>query len=167
MRALVLGFPLPDPQIDNYNFLSAPSFFDYDALVVDTASVSRAIEEVVRQSQERLTYTDEPVVTGAAAPVAGRVAYPGVPRPKLAGLPGCPRYFCRPAPAGLSYGPPHLMPGEGTDVRSTETDHPFAPYVDQFRANLLYRAYFGEGALGPGARVFARSAGGAAIGGGL
>src|SRR3989304_2918418 len=70
MRALVIGFPLPDPQIDNYNFLSAPSFFDYDALVVDTASVSRAIEEVVSQSQERLTYTDEPVVNGPTSPGA-------------------------------------------------------------------------------------------------
>ena len=70
MRVLVIGFPLPDPQIDNYNFLSAPSFFDYDALVVDTSSVSRAIEEVVDQSQDRRTFVDEPVVNGPTSPVA-------------------------------------------------------------------------------------------------
>jgi hypothetical protein len=91
-------------------------------------------------------------------------AYPDAPHPQVTGFPGCHRYYWLPAPAGLTYGPPHLMPGEGTDVQPKEADHPFAPYVDQFRANLLYRAYFGEGALGPGAHVFARSAGGAAVG---
>jgi hypothetical protein len=188
MRVLVIGFPLPDPQIDNYNFLSAPSFFDYDALVVDTASVSRTIEEVVDQSQERLTYADEPVVNGPTSPLTvgladalrrrqeetqrllarGHVvvcfAYPDVPHPRVTGFAGCHRYYWLPAPAGLTYGPPHLMPGEGTDVLSTEADHPFAAYIDQFRTNILYRAYFGEGALGSGAHVFARSVGGAAVG---
>jgi hypothetical protein len=188
MRVLVIGFPLPDPQIDNYNFLSAPSFFDYDALVVDMASVSRTIEEVVDQSQERLTYAEQPVVNGPTSPLAvgladalrrrqeetqrllarGRLvvcfAYPDVPHPRVTGFPGCHRYYWLPASAGLTYAPPHLMPGEGTEVLSTETDHPFAPYIDRFRTNLLYRAYFSEGGLGPGARVFARSAGGAAVG---
>src|SRR3990170_3639122 len=188
MRALVIGFPLPDPQIDNYNFLSAPSFFDYDAVVVDTASVSRAIEEAVDQSQDRLTFVDQPVVNGPTSPVAVGLAdairrrqdetqrllarghlvvcfaHPEVPHPRVTGFAGCHRYCWLPAPTGLTYGPPHLMPGEGTDVPSTEADHPFAAYVDQFRTNLLYRAYFSEGALRPGARVFARSAGGAAVG---
>ena len=188
MRVLVIGFPLPDPQIDNYNFLSAPSFFDYDALVVDTASVSRTIEEVVDQSQERLTYADRPVVNGPTSPLAVGLAdalrrrqdetqrllargdlvvcfaYPDVPHPRVTGFPGCHRYYWLPAPAGLTYAPPHLMPGEGTEVLSAETDHPFAPYIDRFRANLLYRAYFSEGGLGPGARVFARCTGGAAVG---
>ena len=188
MRVLVIGFPLPDPQIDNYNFLSAPSFFDYDALVVDTASVSRTIEEVADQSQERLTYAEQPVVNGPTSPVSvgladalrrrqeetqrllarGRLvvcfAHPDVPHPRVAGFPGCHRYYWLPAPASLAYAPPQLMPGEGTEVLSTEADHPFAPYIDRFRANLLYHAYFSEGGLGPGARVFARSAGGAAVG---
>jgi len=188
MRALVIGFPLPDPQIDNYDFLSAPSFFDYDALVVDTASVSHAIEEVVDQSQERRTFADEPVVNGPTSPVTvGLVdalrrrqeetqrllarghlvvclAYPDVPHPRVTGFPGCHRYYWLPAPAGLTYAPPHLMPGEGTDVIPTEPDHPFAPYIDHCRTNILYRAYFSQGSLGPGTRVFARSTGGAAVG---
>lgn len=188
MRVLVIGFPLPDPQIDNYNFLSAPSFFDYDALVVDAASLSRTIEEVVHQSQERLTFADDPVVNGPTSPTAvGLVdslrrrqeetqrllarghlvvcfAHPDVPHPRVTAFPGCHRYYWLPAPAGLTYAPPHLMPGEGTDILPTEADHPFATYIDQFRTNLLYRAYFSEGALGPGARVFARSTGGAAVG---
>jgi len=91
-------------------------------------------------------------------------AYPDVPHPRVTGFSGCHRYYWLPAPAGLTYAPPHLMPGEGTEVLSTQTDHPFAPYVDRFRTNLLYRAYFSEGGLGPGACVFARSAGGAAVG---
>ena len=33
MRILALGQPLPDPLIDNYNWASAPSFFDYDAII--------------------------------------------------------------------------------------------------------------------------------------
>jgi hypothetical protein len=188
MRVLVIGFPLPDPQIDNYNFLSAPSFFDYDALVVDAASVSHTIEEVVDQSQERLTYAEQPVVNGPTSPTAVGLAdalrrrqeetqrllarghlvvclaHPDVPHPRVTGFPGCHRYYWLPAPAGLTYAPPHLMPGEGTEVLSTEADHPFAPYIDRFRVNLLYRAHFSEGGLGPGARVFARSAGGAAVG---
>ncbi|MEZ4482119.1 MAG: hypothetical protein R3B97_13390 [Dehalococcoidia bacterium] len=35
MRLLVVGFPMPEPRIDNYNPFNAPSFFDYDAMVVD------------------------------------------------------------------------------------------------------------------------------------
>ncbi len=187
MRLLVLGFPLPDPQIDNYGFLSAPSFFDYDALVVDAASISQAIEEVVDQTEERVTFAQEPVVNGPTSPTAvGLVdslrrrqqetqrllarghlvvclVYPDVPHTRVAGFTGCHRYYWLPAPPGLAYAPPHLMPGEGTDVIPTEPDHPFAPYIDHCRTNLLYRAYFSEGSLGPGARVFARSAGGAAV----
>ena len=34
-RILSLGFPLPGTHVDNYTFLSAPAFFDYDAIVVD------------------------------------------------------------------------------------------------------------------------------------
>ena len=35
MRILSLGQALPDSTIDNFNWASALSFFDYDALVVD------------------------------------------------------------------------------------------------------------------------------------
>ncbi len=56
MRLLVIGFPLPNPQIDNYSFLSAPSFFDYDAVVVEPASISKVIEEVLTRTEEHRTF---------------------------------------------------------------------------------------------------------------
>ncbi len=190
MRVLVIGFPLPDPLIDNYSFVSAPSFFDYDALVVDPSSVSQVIEEVVEGTAERATHFNEPVVNGPTSPLAvgladllrrrqdetarllargGLVvcfAYPDVPHPGVVGFNGCHRYYWLPAPQGLDYGPGLLAPAGGSEVLPTESDHPFAPYIDSFRAKLAYRAHFVETAKGfpTFGRVFARSVGGAAVG---
>ncbi len=47
MRILSLGFPLPGASIDNHTFASAPTVFDYDAIVVDTLSLSHFIEDIV------------------------------------------------------------------------------------------------------------------------
>jgi hypothetical protein len=190
MRVLVIGFPLPDPQIDNYSFASAPSFFDYDAMVVDPASVSQVIEDVAQGRAERATHFDQPIVNELTSPAAvgladllhrrqeetarllargGLVAcfaYPDVPHPSVVGFSGCHRYYWLPAPSGLDYGPGLLAPGDGSDVLPTESDHPFAPYVDEFRKKLAYRAHFVETAKGfpTFGRVFARSVGGAAVG---
>ncbi len=46
-RILSLDFPLPGPLVDNFNFLTAPAFFDYDAIVVDPAALSLLIEGAV------------------------------------------------------------------------------------------------------------------------
>lgn len=35
MRILSIGYPLPNMAIDNYNPLTAPSYCDYDALIID------------------------------------------------------------------------------------------------------------------------------------
>ncbi len=35
MRTLVLGIPLPNVTFDNYTFLSAPSLFDYDRVLIE------------------------------------------------------------------------------------------------------------------------------------
>ena len=65
MRILSLGHALPDSQVDNYNWGSALSFFDYDAMVVDPAlAVSSFIEGVTKQGGSFTTYTDEPVEDG-------------------------------------------------------------------------------------------------------
>jgi hypothetical protein len=40
MRLLAIGFSLPSPDIDNYSVLTAPSYFDYDALLVDPESLT-------------------------------------------------------------------------------------------------------------------------------
>jgi hypothetical protein len=190
MRILSLGYPLPNPQIDNYSFASAPCFFDYDAVVADPEALSRLIEEVVDQTAEHATAERQPIVNGATGPVASGLAdllrrrqaetarllanggsivcpiRPDVPHHRVAGFSGCDRYFWLPAPAGLQYREPHLMPGSGQGALVTDYDHPFATYVESFRARLAYSAYFVDGIPGFAgfSRVFARSAGGAAIG---
>ncbi len=190
MRILSLGYPLPNPQVDNYTFTGAPSFFDYDAVVVDPEAVSRLIEEIVDQTADHATAEHQPVVNGATDPLATGLAdllrrrqeetarllanggavvclvRPDVMHYRVAGFSGCDRYFWLPAPAGLQYREPHLMPGSGQGLLVTDYDHPFATYVESFRARLAYSAYFVEKIPGFAefSRVFARSAGGAAIG---
>ena len=190
MRILSLGYPLPNPQVDNYSFASAPCFFDYDALVVDATALSRLIEEIVDQTKEHGTAERQPLINGATGPIAAGLAdllrrrqaetarllanggsvvcpiHPDVYHHRVAGFSGCDRYFWLPAPAGLSYSEGQLMPGYGTGALVTDHDHPFATYVESFRERLAYSAYFVEGITGFAnfGRVFARSAGGAAIG---
>jgi hypothetical protein len=190
MRILSLGFPLPGPAIDNHSFASAPSFFDYDALVVEPLALSRLIEEVVEGSAEHGTRAGERVVNGATGPDSVSLAdllndrrdetarllargglvvcfaAPNAVHTRVTGFSGCDRYFWLPAPPGLQYREPFLRRGAGAGIVPTEHDHPFGPFVSQLRGKLAYRAYFDEDAPGAAGamRVFARSAGGAAIG---
>lgn len=191
MRILSLGCSLPDSQIDNYDWGSAPSFFDYDAMVVDPAAgVSRFIESVVQAGAPNLTYAEEPIEDGATTALnvgladllrrrqeeterllakRGLVvcfAYPDVPHTRVSGFTGCHRYYWLPAPAGSDYGATYLRLAHGSSVRVTDYEHPFADYLERQNSNVLYRVRFAEGAngFGSGARVIARSPGGAAIG---
>src|SRR4030067_1005740 len=54
-RALVVGIPLPHVTFDNYSFLSAPSLFDHDRVVVEMSSISDAVDHVVDGSPEYKT----------------------------------------------------------------------------------------------------------------
>src|SRR3989304_3616825 len=54
-RALVVGIPLPHVTFDNYSFLSAPSLFDHDRVVVEMSSISDAVDQVVDGSPEYKT----------------------------------------------------------------------------------------------------------------
>lgn len=190
MRILSVGFGLPGPAVDNYTFASAPCFFDYQALVVDPCALSRLVIETVEGTAEHKTHTGERVVNGPSAPgaigladllrqrqqeterflsrggVAACFAYPNAIEPRVAGFSGCDRYFWLPAPPGVAYREPHLVWGEGTSVLTAEHDHPFGAYAQELRGKLTYHAYFADGRPGfAGAgRVFARSAGGAAVG---
>lgn len=190
MRILSLGFPLPGPQIDNYTFASAPSFFDYDALVVDPSTLSQLIEQVVDATGEFATHFDYPVANAITSPLAvglgdllrrrqeetarllargGLVvcfAYPDVVHTRVVGFTGCDRYYWLPAPPGMQYREPHLVPAEGTEVFPTDLDHPFAPYIEAYRRKFAYRAYVSEtiADFPSFGRVFARSAGGAPVG---
>ena len=190
MRTLVIGIPLPHPTFDNYSFLSAPCLFDYPRMVVEMAGASRAVEEVVEGSAEHRTLDGEPVVNGPSGPgtlgladllrrrrleaerflarggVAVCFAYPDVALSGVEGRPNWRRYDWLPEPEGLRYRD-DLVGGYGKlGVELEDAAHPFASYVETFGSRLAYRAYLADGALAPvdGARVFARSPGGAAVG---
>lgn len=191
MRTLILGYPLPNPSFDNYTFLNAPAFFDYDAVVADPAGVTRVVKEVLGQAAVHVTYLDQPVVNGPSSPAAVGLAdqllrrreetarllgrgglvvcflRPNVVHGGVAGFPGCDRYSWLPAPSGLIYGDGHLPAGEGHGLVVTAPAHPFARYIEEQRPFLRYDAYLADDRV-PGfaafGSVFARSVGGAAVG---
>ncbi len=189
MRTLVLGIPLPHASFDNYSFISAPSFPDYDRMIVDTAAVSQVVEEAAAGLGQHKTYDGQPVLSGptsadgfgladllamrrreterflARGGVLVCIAYPDVAHSGL-GRTEWRRYAWLPAPEGFRY-QEHLLPGFGKQgVILEDASHPFAPYIQAFAPRLAYRAYVDEDAPGfvDRARVFARSAGGLAIG---
>ncbi len=190
MRALVLGIPLPHITFDNYSFLSAPSLFDYDRIIVDMSALSEAVEQARDGSPEHRTHSGQTVVNGpsstrtfsltellrlrrleaeralARGGIVVCLAYPDVAHEGIAGLPGWRRYDWLPAPEGFSY-TEHLLAGFGKPgVEITDAAHPFAPYVTEFGVRLAFRAYASEQdeSFSQYGRVFARSLGGTAVG---
>jgi hypothetical protein len=190
MRILTLGCPLPHIQIDNYNWASALSFFDYDAIVIDPAeAISKLIEDVTGGAGSYTTYTGEPIVDGPTSEDAVGLSdllrqrreeverllargglvicfgYADVAHPKVAGFTGCHRYYWLPAPTGADYGRSYIQSASGIHVKAMDFQHPFADLLEEQRNNFLYRAVFSEGAKGFGedARVFGRSTGGAPV----
>ena len=186
MRILSLGFPMPGPPVDNHTFINAPSFFDYDALVVDPAVLSQLIEDIAGGSDEHRTASGDLVVNAPAGPgtvtlpallrdrrnetarllahggVVVCFAYPNIVHERVAEFAGCDRYCWLPAPDGLRYVEPFLRRGAGTALQPATGSHPFVPFLTDLRDRLAYRAYFDD-ALISGDQVLARSAGGAAI----
>ncbi len=190
MHALVLGIPLPHITFDNYSFLSAPSLFDYDRIIVDMSAVSEAVDQARDGSPEHRTHSGQTVVNGPsstrtfslaellrlrrleaerALARGGTVvclAYPDVAHEGIASLPGWRRYDWLPAPEGFSY-TENLLAGFGKPgVEIADAEHPFAPYVEAFGVRLAFRAYASEQdeSFSQYGRVFARSLGGAAAG---
>jgi hypothetical protein len=180
-RILSLGFPLPGPQVDNHTFLSAPSFFDYDAVVVDPHALSLLIEGVIDGSVEATTFAGEPIANAPTTPrsvalgevllrrreetralldrggVVVSFAHPSTAHAAIAGLAAALDDYCW-LPA-----PPLLVAGEGLTAHVVDFQHPLASFVHSQLAQIDYRAHFPAG-LVPHACVFARSEGGAAIG---
>lgn len=190
MRVLSLGIGLPDAQVDNYDWASALSFYDYDAIVIDPAvAVSKLIDGVAKRGESFVTYTDDPVEAGPSTTEAVGLAdllrrrkdevakhlarggliicfaHPDLAHPDVATFNGCHRYYWLPAPEGADYSSKYLKAANGVHVQVTDYEHPFADYLERLRNNVLYRAAFTEGAAGFGdaAKTIGRSPGGAAI----
>ena len=187
MRILTLGCALPDSSIDNYDWASAPSFFDYDAIVVEPQqAISKMIAEVVNGTGETpLTYDDEAVLDGpTTADTVGLAdllrrrrdeterllsrgglvvvfAHPDVAHSNVSSFTGAHRYYWLPAPEGKDYGTSYLKPAGGTQVKPLDYQHPFADYLESLGNNIQYRALFTEPGLN--GHVIGRSPGGAAI----
>jgi hypothetical protein len=93
-------------------------------------------------------------------------ARPNVPHSHVLGLPGYDRYGWLPAPPGVMYRPPHLVPADGRQIQVEDATHPFSPLIDRFQSWFTYRAAFSERLpdFASYGRVLMRSAGGAAVG---
>src|SRR5262245_6936860 len=132
MRVLVIGIPLPHVSFDNYSFLSAPAFSDYRRLIVDTAAVSRTVEEVISGEAAHRNFAGVPVTNGpstgqafsleqllqmrrresewflAPGGVLACLAHPDIVH--VVDACGWRRYAWLPAPPGFDYRK-HLLPG--------------------------------------------------------
>ncbi len=184
-RILSLGFPLPGLQVDNHTILSAPSFFDYDALVVDPRSASTLIEGVIHGanatsftgSRIRLHAEQHDDVelrdllarrrdeTAALLQRDGVVVAFAQPETSHALAEGrvVGDYEWLPLPDGIALAAPLMVAGEGSQAAVVDWQHPMAAFAASQLANVAYRAHFDAHALA-GLTVYARSHGGAAIG---
>lgn len=178
-RMLSLGFPMPGPHVDNHTFLSAPSFFDYDAIVVEPHALSMLIEGVIDGSVEAKTFGDAPIINAAPSIRSASLgdvllrrrdetrtllanggvvvcfAHPATTHAGIAGIDAPDDYYWLPVP-------PPLVAGDGSQAQVVDFQHPLAAFVHGQLANIAYRAHFGVGV--PHGCVFVRSQGGAAIG---
>lgn len=164
MNILTIGFALPNPAVDNYNVFTAPSYADYTALVIDPASITESVRELLSGDKEFRALDDRPVVNGAttasaisAAELIQRraeetkqlleagglvvvVARPNAVESGLVGFEGCDRYSWLPAPAGAAWGPTYLRPSDGVTVRIVADEHPFSSVMRELRGETTYRA---------------------------
>jgi len=168
MRVLSIGFPLPNVAIDNYSALSAPSYSDYDVLIVDPASITRDVHDLLTDVRNFEAQDDRPVLNAPTTSTSvsatdqlrrrldettrllengGLVVVFGRPDATTAGLlgfEGCDRYHWLPAPAGLAWGPPFVRAAEGKTVRIVAEQHPFAEVLREHRKEAGYRAMFDD-----------------------
>jgi hypothetical protein len=190
MRTLVIGIPLPHVTFDNYTFVSAPAFSEYQRLVVETSSISTVVEEVVAGEGEHRDFAGHTVHNAASTATAfslrqllemrrretewffarGGVlvcfAHPDVAHTGIEGLCGWRRYSWLPAPPGFRY-EDHLLPGFGTPgAEVTDPEHPFVGFISDLATRLAYRATIDETApnFSDYGRILARrTTGGVAI----
>jgi hypothetical protein len=190
VKLLTIGFGLPNAEIDNYHVLNAPSYFDYDAILVDPGSVTETVRQLLDGEKTFEAHDGRPVINGGTTSAGvsatdqvqrraaearqfledgGTIVVMGRPNTTQAGLlgfEGCDRYSWLPAPAGAGWGPPLLRAAEGKRVLITDDTHPLADLLRDYRRNLSYRAVFDE--MHPAVRqhghIIARGGGNAPIG---
>ena len=168
MKVLVIGFPTPNPDVENYQALTAPSYYDYDALVVDPESLTRVTGELLAGEREFSTQDGRNVVNAASSAssvsagemlsrrteetvrlleaggtviVLGR---PNAPITGIVGYEGADRYSWLPAPSGLSWAAPYMVAAEGKNVRIQDDSHPISHVLREFRRYTAYRATFND-----------------------
>lgn len=188
MRTLIIGFPLPNAQFDNYSFVSAPSFGEYQRVIVDMGSVSRSVDDVVHSTAAHATYGGQAIVNGDASPHAFPlrelltmrrretqwllshgglvvlIGYPDVPHADIAGGTWH-SYDWLPEPESFSF-QRDLLAGFGRPgAVLVDAEHPFAPFVQSLASRLAYRVHVNEEVPGiaENGHVFARSEGGLPI----
>jgi hypothetical protein len=168
MKLLAIGYPLPNKDIDNYNPLTAPSYFDYDGLFIDPASVTSSAAALLAGDKEFEAFDGRPVLiapttattvsaadqlrrrldeTRRVLEAGGTVVVMGRPNAVqfgITGFEGCDRYSWLPAPSGMAWGPPFMMPAEGRTVRVVADDHPVASPLRTFRRGTQYRLVFDD-----------------------
>ncbi len=168
MRLLSVGYPLPNVDVDNYNVFTAPSYFDYDALLIDPESITRAARELVGGDEVYEAFDGRSVINApsTATGVSGAellkrrsgetqrllegggvvvvLTRPNAIESGVIGFEGCDRYSWLPAPAGLSWSSPLLRPAEGKTARMVVEEHPFTGALRNFRDYIRYRAVFDE-----------------------
>lgn len=187
MRLLTVNYSIPNPEIDNHSVFNALPFFDYPAIVVDPAGISRAIDDLLAGGQH-LTAANQPVrddlstsdAVGLAELLRRRreetirllqrggvvivFAQPNILHPRVTGFTGCDRYFWLPAPEGTAYREGFLFGADGGGpVEVADESHPAAAVLNRFAKSTNYRAYFNESSsvFDDLAHVIARSPGGA------
>lgn len=168
MRLLAIGFSLPSPDIDNYSVLTAPSYFDYDALLVDPESLTAIAARLGEEGAEFEAQDGRPVINGPSSAAAvgaadqflrrheetqrfldhgGVVIVLGRPNAQqggVRGFEGCDRYSWLPAPAGMTWSPPFLRAAEGRQLRIEDDAHAFTAVLREFRSEFRYRAVFDD-----------------------
>ena len=190
MRIITLGFPMPSGQVDNHSIANAPALFEYDACVLDPRAVSQQIEGIAAGSVDLRKPDGTPVQAGATgafqfglgellelrrdemARLLGKggtvvvIGYPTVPHHSVGTLPGANRYTILPAPDGVRYAPPQLLPADGAGVTAIDLRHAFAGYLQDFSKRITYRARWDTTRIEHFelvGTVFGRSAGGADV----
>ena len=190
MRIITLGFPMASGQVDNHSIANATALYEYDACLLDPRAISQQIEGIAAGSSDLRKPDGTPVQAGATGAfhfglgelltlrrdemsrllgkggVVVVMGYPNVPHPVVGTLPGANRYSILPAPDGVLYTPPHLLPADGSSLTLLDREHAFAGYLEDFRTRITYRARWDSVRIEnfeTVGRVLARSEGGADI----